>query len=474
MTSSLTKLSVLIPVYNEARTLRTIISRVLEAETGLEMEILCVDDASSDASWAILQELATQDIRIRAYRHETNRGKGAAIRTAIEHITGDVSIVQDADLEYNPAEFKRVLKPIIDGRADAVFGSRFASSPERRVLFFWHSFGNRVLTGLCNVFNNLNLTDMETCYKAVRSDLLKSLRLQSDGFGIEPELTTRLAQWGARIYEVPISYDGRTYEEGKKIGWRDGVQAVWLLFYFRFLDTTFSQHSGHTTLEGLSGARRLNRWILDQFSDIVGGRVLEAGCGVGNLTKLLLESDRLVAVDVDPFYVSMVDRAYGHLENVRVETVDLQAPDWADPLHGEKFDTVLCINVLEHLEKDERAVVGFRSLLTDEGLALILVPAHMDLFSATDSALDHYRRYSRSDVEELFTTNGFGIVDIRPFNKLGVLGWRINKALKKTSVGKWQARLFDVAVIAAREIDRLPGLRGLSWIVIARKIPDAT
>lgn len=228
-------LSVLMPIYNEARTLEQSIERVLAAPINLDVELVCVDDGSTDESWVVLSRIASSDTRVIAVQHPKNRGKGAALRTAIERSSGDICIVQDADLEYDPVDIPRVLAPIIDGRADACFGSRFAASPERRVLFFWHSLGNRVLTTLSNMANDLNLTDMETCYKAVRGDLMRSLKLTSERFGIEPEITSQLAQARARIYEVPISYHGRTYEEGKKIGWRDGVEALWLIFKFRFL-----------------------------------------------------------------------------------------------------------------------------------------------------------------------------------------------------------------------------------------------
>lgn len=220
------KLSVLMPVFNEARTLDVIVERVLSAPVDMEIELVCVDDCSTDDSLSVLNHLAESDPRIRVHTHPVNMGKGKAIRTAIEEMTGDIAIVQDADLEYDPADYPRVLAPIINGDADAVYGSRFAASEQRRVLFFWHALGNRVLTTLSNMVNDLNLTDMETCYKAVRADVLKRLRLTSDRFGFEPEVTARLAQWGARIYEVPISYHGRTYAEGKNIGWPDGVEAL--------------------------------------------------------------------------------------------------------------------------------------------------------------------------------------------------------------------------------------------------------
>ena len=215
-------LSVLMPVYNESRTLRTIVGKVLDAPVDLEIELICVDDGSSDGSLEILQELAATDNRIIVIAQPENMGKGKAIRTAIAKMSGDIGIIQDADLEYDPAEYPRVIGPILNGDADAVYGSRLASSEVRRVLFFWHSLGNKILTTFSNMANDINLTDKETCYKAVRVDVLKRLRLTSDRFGLEPEITARLAHSGARIYEVPISYYGRTYSEGKHIDWRDG------------------------------------------------------------------------------------------------------------------------------------------------------------------------------------------------------------------------------------------------------------
>jgi glycosyltransferase involved in cell wall biosynthesis len=217
-------LSVLIPVYNERATIARILDEVHAVP--VRKQVVCVDDASSDGTREELQRLHAAG-RIDVLRlHDANRGKGAAIRSALEASTGNVVIVQDADLEYDPADWPVLLQPIIDGRADAVFGSRFLGGPHR-VLYFWHSVGNTVLTTFSNMLTNLNLTDMETCYKAIRGDLARSLTLRSDRFGFEPEVTARLAQAKARIFEVPISYSGRTYAEGKKIGWKDGVAAFW-------------------------------------------------------------------------------------------------------------------------------------------------------------------------------------------------------------------------------------------------------
>ena len=222
---SFQKLSVLMPIYNERWTLDDIVRQTLGSPVPLEIELVAVDDCSSDGSWEVLQRLASQDPRIKAVRHPRNRGKGAAIRTAIEHMTGQVAVIQDADLEYDPREYPLLLAPILAGKADAVFGSRFTSHA-RRVLFFWHAVVNTGLTLISNMLNDLNLTDMETCYKAFRREVIQSIDLREDRFGFEPEITAKLARGHFRIYEVGISYWGRTYEEGKKIGWKDGLWAL--------------------------------------------------------------------------------------------------------------------------------------------------------------------------------------------------------------------------------------------------------
>ncbi len=225
------RLSVLIPVYNERETIDIIVDQV--RATPIAKEIICVDDASTDGTKEVLEALLAQGKIDKLYRQPENRGKGAAIRQALSMSTGDIVIVQDADLEYDPADWPTLLEPILDGRADACFGSRFLGGTHR-VLYYWHSVGNHLLTVYSNMLTNLNLTDMETCYKAMRGDLARSLlpKLSAERFGFEPEITARLAAANARIYEVPIGYSGRTYAEGKKIGWKDGIAAFWHITKF--------------------------------------------------------------------------------------------------------------------------------------------------------------------------------------------------------------------------------------------------
>ena len=224
------KLSVVMPVYNERNTLREVIAKVLSVP--MEIELLCVDDGSTDGSRDLLSELAKKHAQMRVLPQPHNMGKGAALRRGIQEATGDFVIIQDADLEYDPAEYPQVLEPLLQGKADVVYGSRFMGSGAHRVLYFWHSVGNSFLTLLSNCLTNINLTDMETCYKAFRREVIQSIPIEENRFGFEPEITVKVARRKLRIFEVGISYSGRTYEEGKKIGWKDGVRALYCLLKY--------------------------------------------------------------------------------------------------------------------------------------------------------------------------------------------------------------------------------------------------
>jgi len=227
------KISIIIPVFNEKNSIEEIIKRVQAVDVGLEKEIIIVDDCSQDGTRQILEKLNYPNMKL--FFHSKNKGKGAALQTGFSKAEGDIILIQDADLEYDPKEYNKLLAPILDGRADVVYGSRFLGGPHR-VLFFWHYVGNKILTMLSNIMSNLNLTDMETCYKVFKKEILNKIKIKSKRFGFEPEVTIKFAKLKCRIYEVPISYSGRDYSEGKKIGWKDGIAAIFHIIRYKFFD----------------------------------------------------------------------------------------------------------------------------------------------------------------------------------------------------------------------------------------------
>ena len=347
-----------------------------------------------------------------------------------------------------------------------MFGSRFASSPERRVLLYWHSLGNRFLTWITNVLNDLNLTDMETCYKAISADVLRDLRLRSERFGIEPEITTRLAQWGARIYEVPISYHGRGYDEGKNIGWRDGVEALWLLLKFRFLDSRFSQRQAAEPLKSAKAPAAISQWTLEQIAGYVGSSILEVGAGVGNITRLLLAKERVVVTEKDPFYVRILDRRWGHLANIEVVNQDPSVAGFGKK-HAEQFDTVICVNTLEWEQTAEQVVQELRETLKPGGHLLVVVHAAAAIGGGVRRPL-RSGRLDRGELKKILVSADLQIVAMSEFNRLAGLGWRFSGG-DGDARRLWQLRLFRLLLPIARMVEKLTLLPGLSLVAVARK-----
>src|SRR4051795_5109466 len=359
------KLSILMPVYKERTVVERCISGVLTASLpeNMDRELVIVDDCSTDGTFAILQRLADAFPQIRLYQHPKNRGKGAAVRTAIEKATGDFALIQDADLEYAPSEYPRLMRPLLDGHADAVFGSRYLAGEQSRVLPFWHSMINKGLTLVSNMFCNLNLTDMETCYKVFRTDLLKSIPIRSDRFGFEPEIVMKSAKRKFRIYEVPISYHGRTYEEGKKIGWKDGLKALAVILKFWVIDDLYAVSYGRGVLNNLTGTPQYLSWLALKLRPHVGDKVLEVGAGIGNLAGRLMSRRMLyVAAEKDPLHLHALRNRFLRTPNVVVQQLDPDRTEQFASMEG-CFDTVLCVNVLEYLEDPSATLQAIRRTL---------------------------------------------------------------------------------------------------------------
>ena len=465
-------LSILIPLYNEEEFVGTLLERVLAAPLpqGLAREIVVVDDGSADSSAAIVEQIAAAhpDI-LRLIRQPRNQGKGAAIRTAIEHATGEYSVIQDADLEYDPREYGRLLAPLLEGKADAVYGSRFVIAGERRVLYFWHSVANQILTGMCNIVSDLNLTDMETCYKAFRTSLLKSIPIRSNRFGLEPELTIKLAKRRVRVYETAIDYHGRTYDEGKKIGLKDAFDAVYVILRYAFSRDIYND-SGHDILDALAGAQRFNRWMADTIQPYIGKRVLEAGAGIGNLTRLLPpKRERYIAADIEPEYLARLHARYQHRPRMEVRHCDLSNPADFEALAG-TVDTVVCLNVLEHVEDELASLRNIYTALEPGGRAVVLVPCGQEIFGSLDTALGHFRRYSREELQQKMEQAGFRVERIIDFNRISRPAWYVTgHLLKRKTISRFQLYFFDRLVWLWRRIDGMLPWAPTSIIAIGIK-----
>jgi glycosyltransferase involved in cell wall biosynthesis len=463
------------PVYNEVKTLREIVRQVQAVP--IEKEILIVDDGSTDGTRAILAELDGKD-GVRVFLQPVNQGKGAAVSVGFGHASGDVVVVQDADLEYDPKEYVKLLGPIVDGHADVVYGSRFLGGGERRVLYFWHTVGNRLLTLASNMATNLNLTDMETCYKMFRREVVQSMKIESRRFGIEPEITAKVARRGYRVYEVPISYYGRTYEEGKKIGWKDAFSALGTIIKHRFREAEESGNVGHVTLARLSKLEPYNRWLVGRFSRALGRRVLEIGAGFGNLTKHLIEGDPagpprelVVASDVDPVAVQYLSGTFRDNKAVRVASYQFPLkPEELAEIRSASIDTIVCCNVLEHIEDDRGTLADMLAILQPGGRLILLVPALMWLYGTLDEQLRHFRRYEKEELEEKLARAGFALEDCRFVNRVGILGWFVNgRVLRRRVLPRAQLKAFRFLLPILRREEKNPPSTGMSLLAIARK-----
>ncbi len=467
----MSRLSVIIPCFNERTTIREIVRRVLDVDIEtIQTEVVLVDDGSTDGSAAVISRLAQSEPRIRIITHSQNRGKGAALRSAQSVCSGDYVVIQDADLEYDPANYPALLAPLLSGQADAVYGSRFAGGRTRRVLLYSHEVGNRFLTALSNLATDFNLTDMSTGAKVFRGDLFRSIPIYCDGFGFEPEITAKLSRLDCRLYEVPIDYHGRSYLAGKKVRWKDGLLMALSIIRFRLSDGLMGVDEGLETLQSMRWAHRYNRWVIDRIAPFIGDRILEAGAGIGNITAHLLNRELIVAADDNPSYLERLASNFSNNPNVRTAEINLECIDGILKLREHRFDTIVCVNVIEHLKPDEEVLRSFFEVLQPGGRAIILAPQGRWLYGSIDQALDHHRRYSRAEIRQKLERAGFEIDEIFGVNRVAPPFWFLNgRVLRRTSVPGAQVRFFDRLVPFIKIFDRILPLPPLSIIAIGRK-----
>src|SRR5579863_263743 len=464
-------LSILIPVYNERTVAEQSLRLVLAAPLpeNMDRELVIVDDCSTDGTWDILQRMAAADPRIKLHRHDVNQGKGAAVRTAIEKANGDFCLVQDADMEYDPSEYPRLLRPLLDGHADAVFGSRYLAGGQTRVLPFWHSMMNRGLTLFSNMFCNLNVTDMETCYKVFRTDLLKSIPIRSNRFGFEPEITMKVSKRKLRVYEVPISYHGRTYEEGKKIGWKDGVRALGVVLYFWLIDDLYVPTYGRGMLNNLTGTPQYTSWLARVLRPYLGDTVLEIGAGLGNMTgRLMGKKLRYVAGEKDPLYLHALRNRFLRTPSVTVCELDPESPADFERWKGQ-FESVLCVNLLETVEDPEAVLKSMAACLKPGGALVALVPQGSSLYGTLDQGMGTKRRFDAMDLAAMLGKLGFRIEQQHQVNKIGSAGWWFSsRVLHRPRISRPALKLWDKSVWLLRRIDAILPWQGLSLVVVAR------
>lgn len=455
------RLSVLIPVFNEAHSIKAVLNRVVTAPVSflqaehIEMDLIVVDDGSTDSSREQILAFSADhpELHLNLIRQPKNQGKGAAICTAISQAQGDFCLIQDADFEYDPADYPKLLAPLISGEADVVLGSRFMSNVARRPLGFWQAIANRAISTLAGIASGIEISDVETGYKAFRTSLAQSVPLHSKRFGLDPELIIQFAKRHARFMEVPITYQGRTAEQGKKIGILDAFTAAATILRTWLLSASHRDPAADM-LVIMSGAKRFNRWMADTIAPFVSGDVIELGAGIGNLTVLLSPRSRTyLATDTDKEHLSELRSRIAYLPNVRLAQCEFTDPSATAPLK-DTADTIVCLNVLEHVSDDIAGLNHIHECLRSGGKAIILVPQGPSAFGSLDEVLEHKRRYTEAELRQKMTDAGFELTRLITFNRATWPGWYLNsRILRRRTLSRFQLQCFDLVVPIFRRID---------------------
>lgn len=451
-------LSIIVPIHNTEEFIAAILNRVLNLDLSAvlpqpsSLELILVDDASIDGSYEITQEFlaARPSAPIKVFRHERSRGTGAAIRTGVENASGKYSIIQYPTLEYDPREYPSLLQPLLTDQADVVYGSRFLTTSKRRVSGFRHALVNKALTNFCNIAADLDLTDSQTGFKAFRTSLVQSIPLKSDSEEIHTELSIKFAKRQARIYEVALQFRDASYIPSHM---PDEMRVLAAVLRYWFSSDIYKDH-GPEILDSLSHADRFNRWMADTVSPYLGQDVLELGAGMGNLSRhLARRRRRYIASDIDLEHLARLKTRLSHRPNFETAICDLTDASYFRQWRG-TLDSVVCLNVLEHTDNDMAGLENLYSSLRQGGRAVVLVPQGSRVYGSLDRVLGHFRRYSKSELEQKMAAVGFRVEKVIEFNRITYPGWYVNgRILKKEKFSRVQLRIFDRLVWLWRRID---------------------
>ena len=466
-------LSVIIPVFNERPFIRECILKVDLAtrKLGLNNEIVVVDDGSTDGTVEELQLLQKEVPSIKILVQPANQGKGAALQRGIAEATGEFMLFQDADLEYDPSDIEPLLKPLLEGQADVVYGSRFTISPARKILNFHHQAGNQFLTLLSNLATGLNLTDMETGYKAFRADILKTIPLRSSRFGIEPEITAKIAKRHCTIYEVPISYNGRSYGEGKKITWRDGFAAIYTIIRFWLIDDCYHKEQIAETYEDIERTHHAQEQLILRLLPYFGDRLLEIGSGIGSISRILPIRERITLSDWRPEYLDLLNKGFSGKQRIEIEEFDINSDSVPDRLKN-KFDSVLMMHQLQMTDREDLVLQNALNLLQKKGRLVISVPNCGEI-GEYESRLGYRRRYDLERCEKLLEQNGFRLLHHFSANYPALQIWK--NVIRKNNLSQlplFWAKISDSLVKKAAFFEKYFRLEGLTLVCIAEKVTD--
>jgi len=467
------KLSVIMPVYNERPFIRESVEKVVQAVSKLQIDfsLLIVDDGSTDGTRDELLLLQKEFTAIKLFLQPFNQGKGAALQKGISEADGEIILFQDADLEYSPDDIETVLQPLLSGQADVVYGSRFSSRPSRRILNFHHQIINLSLTLASNLATGLNLTDMETGYKAFRADVIKTIPLRSQRFGIEPEITAKIAKRNCIIYEVPVSYNGRGYGEGKKITWRDGVKAVYTILRFWLIDDCYDKKQIAETYNDLERTHHACKYLVERILPYLGDRFIEIGSGIGAFSRFLPVREKMTISDWRPNFLQLLKSGFSEKNRIEVENLDINSRE-LPARFAKRFDAAIFLHQLQFCHDEDQVLQNLHALLQKNGRLLLAVPDG-NCLGEYEKKLGYLRRYSADELQNLLVRNRFVVLQQFTLNFPAKIIWKgILRKRKLEQLPLFWAKISDILVRRFSFLETLFRLGGLTRVVVAEKISE--